>query len=208
MATTGASWTRAGIWGVGRVGPSGSSPSGIGGRPGTGAGAGVVRSARGGGSGGTGGGGSALASWTSALRPADTRGTAAACGAGVAGALNRALSVTAGFARAARLVARAGVGVAVPSGLAAGGVCGRGPESGRGPAVVGDSCAGGGDWTVAAGARGPGGAGAAPALDPGAADPEPSGAERVRSAQATSRWPPGEPGNGTTIRRRSSASAA
>ena len=208
-ATCGALWRGAGRSGIGHAGPSGSSPSGIGGSPKAGPRVGTSRAVDGGRSGTTGCGGgvetlfgaegTALFAAALALGGDEPGGREAvtAWRRGAGGAFARLVSVMAAVSR--RAAAPLSPAVSRGSGLAAGGTIGRRPGSGRGPTAVG-----GGD---AAGAERSATAGVAPAADPGIVDSQAAGPDMVRSTQATSDWPLAARDSGVAIRSRSIATA-
>ena len=194
---------------IGHAGPSGSSPSGIGGSPKTGPRVGTSRAVNWGRSGTTGCGGgvetlfgaegTALLAAALALGGDEPGGREAvtAWRRGAGGAFARLVSVMAAVSR--RAAAPLSPAVSRGSGLAAGGTIGRRPGSGRGPTAVG-----GGD---AAGAERSATAGVAPAADPGIVDSQAAGPDMVRSTQATSDWPLAARDSGVAIRSRSIATA-
>ena len=194
---------------IGHAGPSGSSPSGIGGSPKTGPRVGTSRAVNWGRSGTTGCGGgvetlfgaegTALLAAALALGGDEPGGreAVAAWRRGAGRAFARLVSVMAAVSR--RAAAPLSPAVSRGSGLAAGGTIGRRPGSGRGPTAVG-----GGD---AAGAERSATAGVAPAADPGIVDSQAAGPDMVRSTQATSDWPLAARDSGVAIRSRSIATA-
>jgi hypothetical protein len=208
-ATCGALWRGAGRSGIGHAGPSGSSPSGIGGSPKAGPRVGTSRAVDGcrSGSTGCGGGvetlfgaeGTALFAAVLALGGDEPGGREAvtAWRRGAGGAFARLVSVMAAVSRRAA----APLSPAVPrgSGLAAGGTIGRRPGSGRGPTTGG---------AAAAGAERSAAAGVAPAAEPGSVDSQAAGPDMVRSTQAPSGWPLAAPDSGVAIRSRSIATTA
>ena len=187
---------------IGHAGPTGSSPSGIGGSPKTGTRVGTSRAVNWGRSGTTGCGGgvktlfgaegTALFAAAAALGGDELGGreavTASRRGAG--GAFACLVSVMATVSR--RAAAPLSPAVSRGLGLAAGGTIGRRPGSGRGPTAVGGGAAAAGPERSAA-------AGVAPA-----ADPSP---DMVRSTQAASGWPLAAPDSGVATRSRSIATA-
>ena len=208
-ATCGALGRGAGRSGIGHAGPSGSSPSGIGGSPKAGPRVGTSRAVDGGRSGTTGCGGGVktllgaegTAPFAAALAlGGDEPGGREAVTAwrrGAGGAFARLVSVMAAVSR--RAAAPLSPAVSRGSGLAAGGTVGRRPGSGRGPTAGG----GGG-----AGAERSAAAGVAPAAEPGSVDSQAAGPDMVRSTQAPSGWPLAAPDSGAAIRSRSIATTA